>query len=108
MQHRIRQRAELEYQRTGPRAQPGKRLAVVNEDLRNGGILSVNDGILEAAKVAGWSVKVFRLILMPSRQTEQIVVTGRRERPRERVAESEARRPSPGVMSQPSAPIRRI
>jgi ribose transport system substrate-binding protein len=45
--------------RTGPRAQPGKRLAVVNEDLRNGGILSVNDGILEAAKVAGWSVKVF-------------------------------------------------
>jgi ribose transport system substrate-binding protein len=45
--------------RTGPRAQPGKRLAIVNEDLRNGGILSVNDGILEAAKVAGWSVKVF-------------------------------------------------
>ena len=45
--------------RTGPRAQPGKHLAVVNEDLRNGGILSVNDGILEAAKVAGWSVKVF-------------------------------------------------
>jgi ribose transport system substrate-binding protein len=45
--------------RTGPRAQPGKHLAIVNEDLRNGGILSVNDGILEAAKVAGWSVKVF-------------------------------------------------
>ena len=45
--------------RTGPRAQPGKRLAIVNEDLRNGGILSVNDGILEAARVAGWSVKVF-------------------------------------------------
>ena len=45
--------------RTGPPAQPGKRLALVNEDLRNGGILSVNDGILEAAKVIGWSVKVF-------------------------------------------------
>jgi len=45
--------------RAGPRAQPGKHLAIVNEDLRNGGILSVNDGILEAAKVAGWSVKVF-------------------------------------------------
>ena len=45
--------------RTGPRARPGKHLAIVNEDLRNGGILSVNDGILEAARVAGWSVKVF-------------------------------------------------
>ena len=45
--------------RTGPPARPGKRLALVNEDLRNGGILSVNDGILEAAKVVGWSVKVF-------------------------------------------------
>jgi len=45
--------------RSGPRAAPGKLLAVVNEDLRNGGILSVNDGVLEAAKVVGWRVKVF-------------------------------------------------
>jgi len=45
--------------RTGPRAEPGKQLAVVNEDLRNGGILSVNDGVLEAARVVGWKVKVF-------------------------------------------------
>ena len=45
--------------RSGPRAQSGKLLAVVNEDLRNGGILSVNDGVLEAAKVVGWKVKVF-------------------------------------------------
>ena len=45
--------------RTGPRAEPGKVLAVVNEDLRNGGILSVNDGVLEAAKVVGWKVKVY-------------------------------------------------
>ena len=45
--------------RNGPRAQPGKRLALVNEDLRNGGILAVDEGVLEAAKVMGWSVKVF-------------------------------------------------
>ena len=45
--------------RSGPRAQSGKRLALVNEDLRNGGILAVDEGVLEAAKVIGWSVKVF-------------------------------------------------
>lgn len=45
--------------RTGPRAQPGKHLAVVAEDLRNGGIAGVVDGVLEAAKVIGWSVKIF-------------------------------------------------
>ncbi len=45
--------------RDGPRAQPGKRIALVNEDLRNGGILGVDEGVLEAAKVIGWSVKVF-------------------------------------------------
>lgn len=45
--------------RTGPRAQSGKQIAVVAEDLRNGGILGVVDGVLEAAKVIGWSVKIF-------------------------------------------------
>ena len=45
--------------RNGPRAQPGKRIAMVNEDLRNGGILAVDEGVLEAAKVIGWTVKVF-------------------------------------------------
>ncbi|WP_425452704.1 substrate-binding domain-containing protein [Trinickia dinghuensis] len=45
--------------RTGPRAQPGKHIAVFAEDLRNGGILGVVDGVLEAAKVTGWSVKIF-------------------------------------------------
>ncbi|CAN7781473.1 substrate-binding domain-containing protein [Paraburkholderia hospita] len=43
----------------GPRAQPGKHIAVVAEDLRNGGILGVVDGVLEAARVIGWSVKIF-------------------------------------------------
>jgi ribose transport system substrate-binding protein len=45
--------------RNGPRAQPGKHIAVVAEDLRNGGILGVVDGVLEAARVTGWSVKIF-------------------------------------------------
>jgi len=44
---------------SGPRAQPGKRIALVNEDLRNGGILGVDEGVLEAAQVIGWSVKVY-------------------------------------------------
>ena len=45
--------------RTGPRAQPDKHIVVLAEDLRNGGVLGVVDGMLEAAKVIGWSVKVF-------------------------------------------------
>jgi len=45
--------------RNGPHAQPGKHVAVVNEDLRNGGILGVSEAVLEAAKAIGWSVKVF-------------------------------------------------
>jgi ribose transport system substrate-binding protein len=45
--------------RDGPRAQPGKHIAVVAEDLHNGGVLGVVDGVLEAARVIGWNVKIF-------------------------------------------------
>jgi ribose transport system substrate-binding protein len=45
--------------RSGPRAQPGKHIALVNGDLRNGGILGVDEGVLEAARAIGWSVKIF-------------------------------------------------
>jgi ribose transport system substrate-binding protein len=45
--------------RSGPRAQPGKRIALVSEDLRNGGILGVDEGVIDAAKAIGWSVNVF-------------------------------------------------
>ncbi|MBB5447396.1 MULTISPECIES: substrate-binding domain-containing protein [unclassified Paraburkholderia] len=45
--------------RKGPPAQSGKHIAVVAEDLRNGGILGVVDGVLEAAKVIGWRVRIF-------------------------------------------------
>ncbi len=44
---------------TGPRAQPKKLIAVVGEDLRNGGILGVAQGVRDAAAIIGWSVKVF-------------------------------------------------
>jgi ribose transport system substrate-binding protein len=45
--------------RTGPRAQADKHVAIFAEDLRNGGILGVVDGLVEAAKVIGWRVKIF-------------------------------------------------
>lgn len=45
--------------RSGPRAQAGRRVAIVAEDLRNGGIIGVVDGVLEAAKVIGWNVRIF-------------------------------------------------
>jgi ribose transport system substrate-binding protein len=45
--------------RNGPRARSGKRIAIVAEDLRNGGIVGVVDGVLEAAKVIGWSASLY-------------------------------------------------
>lgn len=46
---------------SGPQAQTGKTLAIVAEDLRNGGILGAARGIREAADVIGWKVRVFDL-----------------------------------------------
>ncbi len=43
----------------GPVGVEGKRIAVFCEDLRNGGILGVAQGIDEAAKVMRWQVRVF-------------------------------------------------
>ena len=43
----------------GPSAAIGKTIAVICEDLRNGGILGVAQGIQEAVKVIGWQVNVF-------------------------------------------------
>lgn len=45
--------------RSGPAGVPGKTIAMVCEDLRNGGILGVAQGIREAAGVLQWQVKVF-------------------------------------------------
>jgi ribose transport system substrate-binding protein len=66
--------------RTGPRAQPGKHIAVFAEDLRNGGIVGVVDGVLEAAKVIGWSVKIFDDGGAPD-QWLKVLATARATRP---------------------------
>jgi len=43
---------------SGPVARPGKTIAFVAEDLRNGGIVGVAQGVREAAHVLGWTVKL--------------------------------------------------
>lgn len=44
---------------TGPAAAPAKRIALLAEDLRNGGVVGVAQGVREAAAVMGWSLKIF-------------------------------------------------
>jgi len=46
---------------SGPPARAGITVAVLSEDLRNGGILGVVKGISEAAKVLGWNTKIVNL-----------------------------------------------
>jgi ribose transport system substrate-binding protein len=45
--------------RTGPAAVTDRRIALLAEDLRNGGILGVAQGVQEAAREIGWTVRVF-------------------------------------------------
>ncbi|MEJ2123842.1 MAG: substrate-binding domain-containing protein [Alphaproteobacteria bacterium] len=45
--------------RSGPKGVTGKTVAIIAEDLRNGGILGVAQGVNEAAKNLKWNVKVF-------------------------------------------------
>ncbi len=42
----------------GPKAADGKTIVVLAADMKNGGILGVTNGIEEAAKKIGWTVKV--------------------------------------------------
>jgi ribose transport system substrate-binding protein len=44
---------------TGPKAVSGKYIAFVGGTLQNGGVLGVLQGFRQAAKVLGWTVKVF-------------------------------------------------
>lgn len=44
---------------SGPAAQPGKTIVFLAQDLRNGGILGVAQGVREAAKAIGWNIRVF-------------------------------------------------
>jgi ribose transport system substrate-binding protein len=43
---------------SGPGAESGKSVAVLAEDLRNGGVLGVAQGIREAAREVGWKVRI--------------------------------------------------
>ena len=45
--------------RSGPPAFAGASIAIVSEDLRNGGVLGVVQGIKEAAAAIGWNSKVY-------------------------------------------------
>lgn len=43
----------------GPEARTDKSIAIITEDLRNGGILGVAQGINEAAKILQWKIKLY-------------------------------------------------
>lgn len=44
--------------RTGPPARRGAKVAIVSEDLGNGGILGVAKGVKEAAGIIGWHIRI--------------------------------------------------
>jgi ribose transport system substrate-binding protein len=43
---------------TGPKAAPDKIIAFIAQDMRNGGVAGVAEGVKEAAKVLGWTVRI--------------------------------------------------
>ena len=43
---------------TGPKLQPNKKIIFIASDMKNGGVLGVQQGLAEAAKAAGWSLDV--------------------------------------------------
>ena len=43
---------------TGPKAAAGKTIVVLAADMKNGGVLGVSNGVTEAAKAIGWTVRV--------------------------------------------------
>ncbi|MDR6476111.1 ribose transport system substrate-binding protein [Burkholderia sp. OAS925] len=45
--------------KSGPSAVPGASIAIISEDLRNGGVLGVAKGIKEAANAIGWNTRVY-------------------------------------------------
>lgn len=60
---------------TGPPGRPGAIAAIVSEDLHNGGILGVANGISEAAKEIGWTIKVYDAGGTPSGRAKAIAAT---------------------------------
>ncbi|MFP3610797.1 substrate-binding domain-containing protein [Paraburkholderia sp. SIMBA_050] len=63
MQHAVDKASERSSRWSGPASGPaavsGATIAIVSEDLRNGGILGVAKGINEAADVIGWKTRVY-------------------------------------------------
>ncbi len=57
---------------SGPAGRRGMSIAIICEDLRNGGILGVAQGIDEAAKVIGWTVKIFDANGTPTGRAEAV------------------------------------
>lgn len=57
---------------SGPMAQTGETIAVVCEDLRNGGILAVANGINEASKIIGWKIQIFDAGGAPDRRRQML------------------------------------
>ena len=55
---------------SGPPGRPNATIAIVAEDLHNGGILGVAQGVKEAADVLGWHVKVYDDTGTPSGRRE--------------------------------------
>ena len=50
--------ADFDGPKSGPTASADKTIVVLAADLKNGGILGVTNGVEEAAKVIGWTVRV--------------------------------------------------
>lgn len=57
---------------TGPAGEAGKRIAIISEDLRNGGILGVAQGVEEAASVMQWTVRIFDAGGTPAGRSKEI------------------------------------
>jgi ribose transport system substrate-binding protein len=45
--------------RSGPPGRTGATVAIVCEDLRNGGVLGVTRGVREAAEIIGWKIRIY-------------------------------------------------
>lgn len=45
--------------RSGPAARQGAKIAIISEDLRNGGVLGVTVGVREAAAIIGWHTRIY-------------------------------------------------
>ncbi|MES2974460.1 MAG: hypothetical protein V4757_12680 [Pseudomonadota bacterium] len=58
---------------TGPAAQPGATVAILSEDLRNGGIPGVVKGVKDAAATIGWRSKVYDA-LAPNSPLREVVI----------------------------------